>query len=210
MAKRYVDKDMCKKCGGVCCKQNGCVYLPEDFKTMNINYLMEELNKGNISISGQPSPVLFLGDAWTYILYLRARNEDSPIVDLFGKGGPCINLTERGCSLKSDKRPSLGKSVKPTRIGGPCKQMHDPSDMTNAWLKYQALLKRMVAKTTNEEFKDILVKQIKDCMEIVRIKKLNNEELTQMEEQNEKWYYRFVVNKPYYDIEEVTELKKVK
>lgn len=58
--KTYVDKEMCKKCGGVCCKQNGCIYLPRDFKNMNINYLIQELEKGNISISGQPASVPFL------------------------------------------------------------------------------------------------------------------------------------------------------
>ena len=31
---KYINYEMCKKCGGVCCKQNGCVYAPSDFKSM--------------------------------------------------------------------------------------------------------------------------------------------------------------------------------
>lgn len=36
---KYLDYDMCKQCQGVCCKQNGCVYLPSDFKCMSFKYL---------------------------------------------------------------------------------------------------------------------------------------------------------------------------
>ena len=38
---------MCQKCGGICCKENGCIYLPGDFKTMDINYIISLLNEGN-------------------------------------------------------------------------------------------------------------------------------------------------------------------
>lgn len=206
--KTYVDKEMCKKCGGACCKQNGCVYLPQDFKNMNINYLIEELNKGNISISGQPAPAPFFTDAWTYILLLRARNEDAPIVDLFTKGGPCKHLTENGCDLKRNEMPSLGKSVRPTRVGGPCKQMLEPVFMTDEWLKYQNLIKRIIMKITGEDFEKILISQITERIDLIKEKVANDVEITPMEQQAQSWYKNYIVNKPYYDIEEVISLTK--
>ena len=36
---KYIDEEMCKKCGGLCCMQNGCVYMPTDFKSMEFDYL---------------------------------------------------------------------------------------------------------------------------------------------------------------------------
>ena len=204
--KTYVDKEMCKNCGGVCCKENGCAYLPQDFKNMNINYLIEELNKGNISISGQPAP--FLGDTWTYILFLRARNEDAPIVDLFTNGGPCKNLTETGCGLKRNEMPSLGKSVKPTKVGGPCKQMLEPVFMTDSWLKYQNLLKRIIMKITGEDFEELLISQINERIDLIKEKLSNNIEITSMEKQAQSWYKNYIVNRPYCDIDEVMKMNK--
>lgn len=206
--KTYVDKEMCKKCGGVCCKQNGCIYLPRDFKNMNINYLIQELEKGNISISGQPASVPFLEDVWTYMLYLRSRNEDSPVVDLFTKGGPCINLTENGCVLERKDMPSFGKSIRPTKIGGPCKQMVDPEFMTGSWLEHQELLKRIIMKITGEDFEELLISQINERIDSIKEKISNNEEITSMEELCQSWYKSFMVNKPYCDIEEVKKLTK--
>ena len=106
---KYIDEEMCKKCGGLCCMQNGCVCMPTDFKSMEFDYLKKELEKGNISISGQP--IGFMSDGWSFLLYLRARNEDSPIVDLITKGGLCKMLTEEGCSYTPEKRPLLGLAL---------------------------------------------------------------------------------------------------
>ena len=46
----YINKELCKECGGSCCKKNGCMYLPEDFESMEYDYLLNKIKEGNISI----------------------------------------------------------------------------------------------------------------------------------------------------------------
>ena len=37
----YENKELCKKCGGICCKKSGCDYFVSDFKTINKQSLLE-------------------------------------------------------------------------------------------------------------------------------------------------------------------------
>ena len=34
MGKICINKDLCSKCKGSCCKVSGCMYMPSDFKKM--------------------------------------------------------------------------------------------------------------------------------------------------------------------------------
>lgn len=198
---KYINYEMCKKCGGVCCKENGCVYSPNDFKSMKYDYLNSIIDQGKISIGGQPVP--FMGDAWTYIPYLRVRNIDAPIVDLFTKGGPCINLTDNGCILSEDKRPTFGLLVEPTKIGGPCEKKG--KDLGKEWLYYSDILSKLITHYTNNELVDELIKEIEIVMYVIRQKMKNKEMLNSIEKQNAYWYYNVMAGKEYYSPEEVAE-----
>lgn len=200
---KYIDYEMCKKCGGACCKQNGCVYKPTDFKSMDFSYLKQELEKGKISVSGQATNIG--GDAWTYIPYLRARNKNAGIVELVPTGGPCINLTDTGCSLIEEKRPTYGLLVKPTKIGGPCEKVNS-DDAANNWLNYSEVLERLVKYYTNKEFIDFLVDEM--SRKIVEIKKkMNNKiKLSSMETMIAGWYYNIMANRPYFYPDEVKKM----
>lgn len=200
---KYIDYEMCKKCGGVCCKQNGCVYAPSDFESMKYSYLKNIINQGKISISGQPVP--FLDSAWTFIPYLRARNFGAPIVDLFSKGGPCINLTDVGCTLSENTRPAFGLLVEPTQIGGPCEKREN--NLAEDWLYYSDVLSQLIKYYTHNELIDELIKEIEIVMDIIRPKLNNKEQLSTMEKQNAFWYYNILANKPYYSPEEVAEYR---
>ena len=93
MGNIYINKDLCSKCKGSCCKVSGCMYMPSDFKKMKYITIKKELLKGNISIDAFPVKGFnFNLDAWTLILFLRARNKDKDVVDLFTSGGPCKML----------------------------------------------------------------------------------------------------------------------
>ena len=199
---KYIDYDMCKQCKGVCCKQNGCVYMPSDFKSMKFTYLSKKLEEGKISISGQATTIQSIG--WTYMPYLRARNKDAGIVDLITKGGPCINLTDTGCSLSEDNRPTFGLLVKPTKVGGPCKQMN--SQLGTEWLNYSEVLEKLVKYYTSKDMIDIVVDEISKMMIEIKNKKENNIELNPMELTNASWYYKIMVNRPYYTPEEVKQM----
>ena len=202
---KYIDYEMCKKWGGVCCKQNGCVYMPKDFESMEFSYLKNELEKGKISISGQV--IKLFKNMWTYIPYLRARNKDANIVDLITNGGPCINLTETGCSLSEEKRPTFGLLVKPTKIGGPCEKVN--SDSADDWLDYSEVLEELVKYYTNKSIIDIIVDEIASQMIIINKKIKDNIQLGPMEQINAYWYYKIMGNKLYYTPEEVKKLIKL-
>ncbi len=202
---KYINYAMCKKCGGACCKQNGCVYLPKDFKSLEASNIIKELDKGKISISGQP--VNFFANSWTYIPYLRARNKDAEIVDLITDGGPCINLTDSGCSLSEDMRPSGGLLVKPTKIGGPCEKMN--KDLGMEWLEYSEVLEYLIKLYTNMNMIDVIVSQISEKIVVIKKKINNNIPLSEMEKLNMQWYYQVIANKPYYEPDEVKNMSLI-
>lgn len=202
---KHVNYELCKACGGVCCQQNGCIYLPNDFKRLSFNYLLKQLEKGNISITGQPFNGFF-GDGWSFILYLRARNVDAPVVDLITSGGPCkLWDKETGCKLKEADRPTVGLTAEPIKIGGPCKNTISQDDMFN-WLNYSQVLEELVYYYTNKDVITVVLEQLEEKMQIIEEKHGRNEELKEMECQILEWRKKIMLEKPYYNLEETQKL----
>ena len=48
--KKMENKQLCKECGGRCCKIMGCHYSPDDFEEITYESLKKEIEKGFISI----------------------------------------------------------------------------------------------------------------------------------------------------------------
>ncbi len=191
---------ICVECVEVLVAKNVVVFIcQEDFENLSFDYLKKEIDKGYISISGQPFP-LFAG-AWSFLLYLRARNVNSDIVDLFSLGDPCVLLTDKGCSLDETKRPSLGLMVKPTKIGGPCDKKYDSSIALN-WLDYDEVLSKLIKHYTNMEIKDIISKQINNIIPMIKTKVEAKAVLTSMEQYIISEYL-IMNNKPYYSPDEI-------
>lgn len=205
---KYIDYEMCKKCGGACCKKTGCIYLPQDFDNLEFDYLKGLLDKGNISISGQPFNPFpnFYPSAWSFLLYLRARNINSDVVDLITLGAPCSLLTKNGCSLNDEDRPSLGLLVKPTVIGGPCEKMYFSEDAM-AWLDYSAVLSELIRYYTNKETIEVIVEHISRLIVPIKKKLSEKMELTNMESIIASWYFHTMSNRPYYTPEEVKKMR---
>lgn len=198
--KKFINYEMCKKCGGVCCKENGCIYLPQDFNNLDFESLKKVLDEGNVSISGQP--IQFYGNAWTFLLYLRARNQNADIVDLITSGGPCKLLTSTGCLLDENDRPSLGLAIRPMIVGGPCSKMFSQEQVVDAWMDHSEVLSNLVQYYTKKDVISVIVEQMTN--QIDRINKL--EELKNMEKLIRYWYYNIIVNNPYYTPEEVKKM----
>lgn len=184
---KYVDKEMCKRCGGVCCKQTGCVYMPKDFENMNYKFLRKKLLEGNISISGQPANGLQLG-TWTFVLYLRARNENANVVDLVTRGGKCKMLRKNGCYYKPKDRPSVGLSLKPIQEGGPCDQTVGSCEIADEWLKHQAVLHKLVNEFSGENTTAILVRELRILHDEIDVKVKNDEDLSAFYGNWFKWF----------------------
>jgi Fe-S-cluster containining protein len=144
------NKDVCRKCGGKCCKKCGCAYVPSDFESMSIDYLQEKLKEGNISIT---STLLFdkLNNGETTctpFLYLRVRNINRPIVDILSFKTPCLMLKENGCAYNFEKRPTGGKNLVP-QPDFKCVPKEDLEKLIIIpWARYQKTLARLVKRIT--------------------------------------------------------------
>ncbi len=195
---------MCKECGGICCKEVGCIYLPTDFESMNINYLINLINKGNISISGE---LYNIGNkAFSYLPFLRARNKDADIVDLITLGGPCKLLTANGCKLDISERPALGQRIIPTKIGGPCKKDYELEEPYK-WLKYSETLEKLVKYNTKNEMQDQRRQELKIKLKTIKEKLLQDKNLTDMEKLILSNYDNIIKDKTYYSPEKVKKMR---
>ena len=157
------NKDMCKKCGGRCCKKSGCDYLPQDFNDLTTNGLYEKLKEGNISIIASLK-VETLPNNNIYInpfLYLRARNINRDIVDLLSLKTTCTQLTETGCRYSYDERPSIGKNLIPMD-DFKCYPKENPIALIESWESYQKVLSKLVKRFTNLSVEEKLSEDVEN------------------------------------------------
>lgn len=141
--------EICKKCGGMCCKKSGCDYLASDFNDLSFNGLLKTLSSGNISIV---SAIIFekLPNNKIYanpFLYLRARNTNREVVDLLSMKTTCSLLTDIGCKYSYDERPSMGKYLVPVE-NNKCYSLKKSEIMIESWSSYQKVLSKIVKRIT--------------------------------------------------------------
>lgn len=159
---RYENKNICSSCGGVCCKKSGCDYFVSDFPSITKSEILKALETGNISIVAGIDIQKINGKTIAFpILYLRARNKDRDVVDLFSMKRECSMLTETGCSYDLEHRPSGGATLIPKKnIFGiyECRPSVDHIKELEKWLPHQNLLGKMVkrytGKSVNEVFRE--------------------------------------------------------
>lgn len=153
---KNVNKTICSKCGGECCKRCGCYFSPDDFKEISFEALKTEIERGYISIVivwGK----MALRDLDVYIL--RVRNQGAPIVDTELKRTPCIFLTETGCKLTYEQRPSGGKLLIPSErtshVSGKternCHSAYDIELCCYEWEPYQNILHQLAEYFQDKE-----------------------------------------------------------
>ncbi len=140
----------CSRCGGKCCKKSGCDYWPEDFEDLSYKSLLEILSEGNISIVAALDFVRVNDKLVSFpFLYLRARNTNRDVVDLISMKTRCSRLTDTGCSLSYDERPSGGKYLRPKKwYFGKCRPIFSLRDKVLEWEPYQGVLRKVVKNYT--------------------------------------------------------------
>jgi len=130
-----VNSEICSECKGRCCKQSGCFFSPYDFKELSFDFLKKEIEKGYISIGFLDEDVI----KQPVVFILRIRNQGKPVVDTgFGRN-QCILLTEKGCKLDYEHRPTGGKMLIPSKEG-PCRAEYTLIDCANEWKFYQRVI----------------------------------------------------------------------
>lgn len=105
------DKNMCAKCGGFCCKKCGCDYFVSDFDNLKLDYLLNVLSEGKISVVASLNFKRIQNGKLTClpVLSLRARNNNKEVIDLLSFKTTCSQLTLGGCSYNLEERPSGGQ-----------------------------------------------------------------------------------------------------
>jgi len=171
-------RDICAKCGGLCCKKCGCDYFVSDFTNFKLDYLIEVLNTGRVSVvaflnfENLPNGKLICNP----FLYLRARNINRDAIDLLSFKTTCASLEEHGCYFDLEHRPSGGSSLIP-KEDGKCYNNVDRLEEILKWAPYQKLLEKLVKRFTGMSvhaklkedvenlFFDILCKNYKGVMD---------------------------------------------
>lgn len=143
------NRDICAKCGGLCCKKCGCDYFVSDFENMKLDYLIEILKTGRVSVVSfieferLPNGKLVCNPT----LYLRARNVNRNEVDLLSFKTTCASLEENGCHFDINNRPSGGSTLIPCE-DGPCYNKGDRLEELLKWIPYQKVLGKLVKRIT--------------------------------------------------------------
>lgn len=145
----YENRELCAKCGGLCCKMSGCDFFVTDFDNLKIEYLESVLNTGRVSVTGNLAiKHTKNGNPYTeLILALKARNVGRDEIDLWSISSRCVNLEENGCYFDVNERPSGGVHLiaKPNRK---CKPDYDMDSELEKWLPYQNVLRKLVKRRT--------------------------------------------------------------
>ena len=157
------DLEICKECGGICCKRMGCHYSPKDFKDLSFDGLKKEIEKGNISIDWWEGNPFNNDREINRAMFLRIRNVNSPVLDP-SWGGECSLLTETGCSLPYDERPYGGRSLIPVK-GSKCTLVYSKLDCVKEWFEHDETLEKLFEHYEDEDC-DVFEKLIKEIMEI--------------------------------------------
>lgn len=140
--------EVCKNCGGRCCKKSGCDYWPSDLSDKTYKGILKFLENGKVSIVAMMNFKRINGKLCNFpFLYLRERNTGRDVVDLLSMKTPCSNLTEHGCSYTYEERPSGGKNLTPSK-DGLCYPKEDNLQKVLEWSPYQKQLEKIVKRYT--------------------------------------------------------------
>jgi hypothetical protein len=116
----YYDEEICRKCGGACCKRMPGCAIPDDIaKLFPAETIQESVKKALLSKKWSidwwegDTPVYFLRPVAIAPKFLvEIETKKSKIFDA-SWGGKCIYLEEFGCILPRDSRPDQCKRFKP-------------------------------------------------------------------------------------------------
>lgn len=140
--------EVCKNCGGRCCKKSGCDYWPSDLPDKTYKGILKFLENGKVSIVAMMNFKRINEKLCNFpFLYLRERNTGKDVVDLLSMKTPCSNLTEHGCSYTYEERPSGGKNLTPSK-DGLCYPKEDNLQKVLEWSPYQKQLEKIVKRYT--------------------------------------------------------------
>jgi len=147
----YDKPNICKECGGKCCKALPGANFPSDFGLPDTTALESALMRGLYTIDcweGDPRTEEH-DEQIDHAYYVRPAvvGREGILVD-YSWGGRCTFLTGAGCSLEADKRPLNCQKLEPVDVNGKHCMLHDNANKQAAaiaWLPYDKLLNKIMA-----------------------------------------------------------------
>ncbi len=97
------------------------------------------------------------------ILYLRARNEDREVIDLFSYKKRCSMLRSDGCEYSLEERPSGAVYLIP-KEDYHCTSIVDREEELLKWMSYQRVLARIVKQYTKKSVEAVLKENIEEVL----------------------------------------------
>lgn len=112
--KNNENKEICKKCGGLCCKKMPGIFSPSQFKKTMFDSLIKGFESKNLAIDWyEESPFDSENDQIDQVCFIRPRIENHNNLFDPAWGGECSLLTKNGCKLNFKKRPHQCQSLVP-------------------------------------------------------------------------------------------------
>ena len=123
MREKIENNEICRKCGGSCCKWIPGAFHPKDFEGKDLEQVL-------LNGFADDHFVIDSTDRGIYVM---------PNVKSGVKWGTCIFFTETGCSLSYQDRPHECKMLEP-RENDSCIGHSDKDKCAEAWESYRELL----------------------------------------------------------------------
>ena len=160
--KNFQNIEICKECGGKCCKRLPGSTLPEDFGEPMLENIRKAIDSGKWAVDwwdGDPTGKTDLRCAY----FIRPKTKEFSGVYDPSCGGECIFLTESGCQLQKDERPTECRLLEPKKDGY-CKQHGGGKrGAAVAWIPFQDLIHMATGETwRNNNVHFVLNKQNKE------------------------------------------------
>ena len=153
--------EVCRKCGGKCCKFMPCMLFPGEVRKMygikefTYDNMLEILKKKEViidywegdicdCINEEDHPYFYKkykpnDRLSSYFIRFRTIDETGDYLVYPAWEGQCINLTNTGCKFNWDNRPICGKALIPNDKGL-CDSKFNKQNYALSWLKYENIL----------------------------------------------------------------------
>ena len=139
--KGKTNPQICKGCGGDCCKSMGCHIAPDDLMSLNVGDIISFIDEsGCISVDWwEGNPVTNERDGKKYC-FLRIKNKNENVIAP-SWGGECSILTDTGCSLSFEYRPKGARELIPDLDN--CHQNYTKQQCAIDWMQYSDVMEQV-------------------------------------------------------------------
>lgn len=151
--KKYEDIEICKKCGGNCCKRMPGIYYPKDFGNTEkeiFDNLKKAFRKGYTAVDWWDNYEDENGNEFD-AYFIRPKTKDKwEVIKDPSWGGECIYLAENGCRLKYEDRPTVCRLLEPKSDGKCITHSLYKKKIAEKWLPYNELIDKAIREVINE------------------------------------------------------------